>query len=175
MIRIIGMTRLVLFVVIASGCKQEAGTVVGTNMTSAANATPADSIRAAINAHVAHNGNLRPDAFDTEVKQLTLNGDHAQAQVEFRAKNGPGTMQLTYSLEKRDGAWVVAESTPSGSNFSHPTAGMPAQDNGAMPGGNTSVFDALDKMHDHANAGTAKLPPGHPPVNSDSSASGQQP
>jgi len=42
------------------------------------------------------------------VKQVTIDRDHAQAQVEFHVKNGPGTMQLTYALAKRDGAWSVS-------------------------------------------------------------------
>lgn len=164
---IAGTAGLVLFFMLASGCKQESGAVIG-NAISPENAAPADAIRTAIDAHLAHNGNLRRDSFSTEIKQLTFDGDHARAQVEFRTKSGPGAMQLTYSLEKKNGAWVVAESTPNGSNFSHPSAGMPAQSSGATSAGDPAVFDALDKMHDHPRAGDAKLPPGHPRINSDS-------
>jgi hypothetical protein len=42
---------------------------------------PEDSIRTAIQAHLAHKGTLNLQAFDTDVKQVTIDGDHAQAQV----------------------------------------------------------------------------------------------
>ncbi len=171
---IAGMAGFAFLITFTAGCKQQVGTI-GANASTPANATPSDAIRTAIDAHLAHNGNLRRDSFNTEIKQLTFDGDHAQAQVEFRTKNGPGAMELTYSLEKRNGTWVVAESTPNGSNFSHPSAGMPAQSSGAPSAGDPSVFDALDKLHDHANARAAKLPPGHPPINPNGSTSSQQP
>jgi len=172
---IVGVVGSFLLIVISSGCKQQAAKVAGVDSTPVANATPTDAIRAAIDAHIARNGNLRRDSFDTEVKQVTLDGDRAQAQVEFRAKNGPGAMQLTYSLEKRSGAWVVAESTPNGSNFSHPTAGMPVQKTGEASVGEPSVFQVLDKMHDRPDTGAVTLPPGHPPINSAGSSPAQQP
>src|SRR5689334_5364876 len=56
-----------------------------------------DGIRTAIQAHLAHKGTLNLQAFDTDVKQVTIQGDHAQAEVEFRLKGGPGAMQLTYA------------------------------------------------------------------------------
>lgn len=83
--------------------------------------SPEDSIRIAIQAHLAHQGNLNLQAFDTDVRQVTIQGGHATATVEFRVKGGPGAMQLNYVLEKRDGAWAVSESEPVGSNFSHPS------------------------------------------------------
>ena len=83
--------------------------------------TPESAIRTAIQAHLAHNGTLNLAAFQTEVKQVTIQGDRAQAEVEYRVKDGPGSMQLTYALQKRDNAWSVVESVPVGSNFSHPS------------------------------------------------------
>jgi hypothetical protein len=83
--------------------------------------TTEDAIRTAIQAHLAHKGTLNLSAFQTEVKQVAIQGDRAQAEVEYRVKDGPGSMQLTYALEKRDNAWSVVESVPVGSNFSHPS------------------------------------------------------
>ena len=127
---------------------------------------PEDSIRTAIQAHLAHKGTLNLQAFDTDVKQVTIDGDRAQAQVEFRVKGGPGSMQLTYALEKRDGNWSVIESDPVGSNFSHP-----ALDQGQSPpmngtaGASHSLADTLRSFKAEA-APEQPLPPGHPPVGS---------
>jgi hypothetical protein len=125
---------------------------------------PEASIRTAIQAHLAHKGTLNLQAFDTDVKQVAIQGDHAQAQVEFRVKGGPGAMQLTYALEKHDGGWSVIESDPVGSNFSHP-----ALDQGQTPGMNGtagashSLADTLRSFK--AGAAPAQpLPPGHPPL-----------
>jgi hypothetical protein len=147
------------------GCQQHVNSVSGTPAVASAAATPNDAIRTAIQAHLAHNGNLSLNSFDTEVKQVTFDGDHAQAQVEFHAKNGPGTMQLTYALAKRDGAWSVVESTPGGSNFSHPGLDKSQAPSaaGAM-GGGSDVFRALDNFHGAAATQQQNLPPGHPPV-----------
>jgi len=48
-----------------------------------------NDIRIAIEAHLAQKGTLNLKAFDTVVKHVTLQGDRAQAQVEFHVKNGP--------------------------------------------------------------------------------------
>src|ERR1700687_4114575 len=122
---------------VAVGCQQSGNSVSRAPAVASADAGQNDAIRSAIQAHLAHNGNLSLNSFDTEVKQVTFDGDHAQAQVEFHAKNGPGTMQLTYALAKRDGAWSVVESTPGGSNFSPPglDKSQPPAAAGAMGGG----------------------------------------
>jgi hypothetical protein len=123
---------------------------------------PEASIRTAIEAHLAHKGTLNLQAFDTDVKQVAIQGDHAQAEVEFRVKGGPGAMQLTYALEKRDGAWSVLESDPVGSNFSHPALGQgqtPGM-NGAA-GASHSLADTL-RSFKAGGAPAQPLPPGHP-------------
>jgi hypothetical protein len=147
------------------GCQQRANPVAAAPAVASADASPNDAIRNAIQAHLAHNGNLSLNSFDTEVKQVNFDGDHAQAQVEFHVKNGPGTMQLTYALAKRDGTWSVIESTPSSSNFSHPAldkSRAPAA-GGTMRGG-SGVFRALDNFRGGAVAPQQNPPPGHPPV-----------
>jgi hypothetical protein len=126
--------------------------------------SPEDSIRTAIRAHLAHKGTLNLQAFDTDVKQVTIQGDHAQAEVEFRVKSGPGVMQLTYALEKHEGAWSVVESDPLGSNFSHPALdqGQSPPINGAL-GASHSLADTLRSFKVGAPS-APPLPPGHPPV-----------
>ena len=133
----------------------------------AADQSPNGQIRTAIEAHLAHNSNLNLKSFDTDLKQVTIQGDHAEAQVEFRVKGGPGAMQLTYQLQKQAGAWSVVESNPVGSNFSHPalnqgqapsTPGTP----GAAPG---SLADTLRSFKQGGFGTSQPLPPGHPSLN----------
>ena len=86
------MKKMALLAVIATliaGCKNGSG--AGNSQAQ----TAENSVRAAIHDHLAHQGNLNLQAFDTDVKQVTIQGDHAQAEVEFRIKSGPGAMQLT--------------------------------------------------------------------------------
>lgn len=164
-------TGIILFVsaAVLAGCGHRSDSAAGAPIMASAEASSHDAIRTAIQAHLAHNGNLSLKSFDTEVKQVTFDGDRAQAQVEFHAKNGPGTMQLTYALVKRDGAWSVIGSTPGGGNFSHPgldKSKAPAG-SGAMPG-DSSIFHALDNLHDPTPPKPPNLPAGHPPVTASS-------
>jgi hypothetical protein len=150
------MKTIVLLALLASllGCKNEPRAVQAHS--------PETSISTAIQAHLAHKGSLNLQAFDTNVKQVTITGDHATAEVEFRVKGGPGAMQLTYALEKRDGAWSVIESDPVGSNFSHPALdpGQSPQTGGST-GASHSLADTLRSFQSGA-AASQPLPPGHP-------------
>jgi len=149
----------------AIGCQQRGNPVAVAPAVASVDASPNDAVRTAIQAHLGHNGNLSLNSFDTEVKQVNFDGDHAQAQVEFHVKNGPGTMQLTYALAKRDGVWSVVESTPAGSNFSHPPLDKSQAPAAGDPmGGGSDIFRALDKVHGGASANQQKLPPGHPSI-----------
>jgi hypothetical protein len=160
----ISMIFLVAAVMLLS-CKQQGASVSGASAAPSANADPNDAIRTVIQARIAHNGNLNLQSFDTEVKQITIDGAHARAQVEFHAKNGPGAMQFTYALEKRDGAWFVVESNPGGGNFAHPALdGSQTPSQMGTGGANSSVFQTLDKLHGRTAANSQNLPPGHPPI-----------
>jgi len=155
------MKTMVLWVLLASlmvGCKNHE------EPASSASLGPEASIRTAIQAHLAHQGSLNLQAFDTDVKQVNLQGDHATAQVEFRVKGGPGAMQLTYSLEKHDGAWSVIDSDPAGSNFSHPglNPGQTSETPG-VSGPSHSLAETL-RSFKIGPPPAQSLPPGHPPV-----------
>ena len=140
------------------GCKNGPGAAPGEVQ------GPNEAIRSAIEAHLAHRGTLNLKAFDTELKQVTIQGNHATAQAEFRVKGGPGVMQLTYALEQRDGAWSVVESDPVGSNFSHPAldqgSSAPAM---GTAGSSHSLADTL-RSFQISPPSTQTLPPGHPPI-----------
>ena len=158
---------LALIAASLAGCKQRADSLPVASAPAAAqlDTGPNAPIKTAIEAHLSHNGNLKLDSFDMEVKQVTFDGDHAKAQVEFHAKSEGGTMQLTYALAKQNGQWSVVESTPNGSNFSHPganTGQVPAA--GGKTGDDSSVFQTLDKLHEGKGGPGQNLPPGHPPV-----------
>jgi hypothetical protein len=165
---------LVLSAATVAGCQQH-GNSSGAPSVARVDVSPNDAIRTAIQAHLAHNGNLNLKSFDTEVKQVTIDRDRAEAQVEFHVKNGTGMMQRTYALAKREGAWSVVESMPVDSNFSHPTLGQaqaPAE--GGAIGGESSVFRALDNFHGRVATPPQNLPPGHPPVVASPNGGGQQ-
>lgn len=53
-----------------------------------------DAIRASIEKHLNGRPDLNLSAMDREVKQVSVNGDHASAQVEFRLKGGDARMEI---------------------------------------------------------------------------------
>jgi hypothetical protein len=124
---------LILLCMVGAGC----GRTVGDN----------DAIRSAINAHLAGKSNLNTNAFDTEIQKVVIQGAQAEADVAFRVKGGPGTMQLTYELRKTGATWAVVESSPVGSNFTHPALNG-AGENG--PGSTPSLpsRDIMDAIHE---------------------------
>ncbi len=112
-------------------------------------ASDSQAIRAAVQNHLAERGTLNLAAMDTQVKQFSVEGDHATAQVEFRAKQGGPAMEMTYNLQRQGGAWMVTSGRPSGGEMSHPSTegGMPPS---AVPGG--------------VHSSTPELPASHPPT-----------
>ena len=155
---------LVVSAVVSAACQHRNNSISGTPVLASADASPTDAIRAAIQAHLAHNGNLSLQSFDTELKLVKREGDHAQALVEFHVKNGAGTMQLTYALTKRDETWSVVGSTPGGSNFSHPDLDLAQVPADRTVGGDSAIFQVLDNLHGSAARPPQNLPPGHTPV-----------
>ncbi len=131
-----------------------------------------DLIRAAIMKHLSSIGTLNMNAMDMDVRSVSVNGNNAHAEVEFRPKTGgaPGAgMQVAYNLQKRDGAWIVLGSQALG-GMQHPVAGQNSRTNQNLP----NFHDLLNQPGTPAQ-GT--LPPGHPPVTSqppNSQSSGQR-
>src|SRR5205807_4315580 len=81
-----------------------------------------DAIRAGIEKHLSGLTGMNMSAMDREVKQVSINGDHATAQVEFRAKQGTATMQVEYTLDRQGAQWnVVGSQHKMGQN---PRSGM---------------------------------------------------
>jgi hypothetical protein len=135
-----------------------------------------DAIRAGITQHLAGVGTLNMSAMDMDIRIVSINGNEAHAEVEFRPKTGapPGAgMQVGYNLEKRDSAWVVLKSQPAGGVIEHPELGQDPHQNQNVHSG------ALPNIRDMFNpAGTSApgaLPPGHPPVKPQTSKQDQTP
>src|ERR1700716_3018471 len=131
-----------------------------------------DAIRAGIMQHLTGVGTLNMSAMVMDIQKVSINGNQAHAEVEFRPKTGSpqgAGMQVSYNLEKRDGAWVVQKTQPAGGLIQHP-------DPSKNPHLNQDVHSGgLPNFSDVLNPGSATapgaLPPGHPPVNSERPAS----
>jgi hypothetical protein len=102
-----------------------------------------EEIRSAINARLATQSSLNTGAFDTDIQKIVVNGNQATADVAFKLKGGPGSMQLTYNLAKNGGKWSVVESNPI--TFSH--SGPDANGNGAPAGAGAPPSDVIDAIH----------------------------
>jgi hypothetical protein len=125
----------------------------------------ADGIRSGINQHLASLKTLNLDAMDMNVTSVSIQGNQAQAQVEFRPKTGSpqgAGMQVSYTLTKQNGQWIVQNSQPSGGGIQHPGPGENPHMDSASPSS-----DSLPNFRDlvPGGASSSSLPPGHPPVN----------
>jgi hypothetical protein len=104
-----------------------------------------DAIRASIEKRLNGRADLNLSVMDREVKQVSVNGDHASATVEFRLKGSDAKMEIEYTLERQGKEWTVLSSQPMGMDNSH--SGM-----GQAPSGTP-------------DSGGGHVPQGHPPVN----------
>ncbi len=125
-----------------------------------------DAIRAAIVQHLSGLKTLNLNAMDMDLRSVAINGSLAHAEVEFRPKTGAplgAGMQVSYNLEKRDGAWLVLKSQAAGGRIQHPDPGQNAHNNpGVHPSGLPNFSDVLNPG---GGASQGSLPAGHPPIN----------
>ena len=125
----------------------------------------ADAIRSGINQHLASLKTLNLGAMDMNITSVSIQGNQAQAQVEFKPKTGgpPGAgMQVSYTLQKQNGLWVVQNTQPAGGSIQHPAPGEnPPMNSTSSTSGSMPNFRELVPGGANSNA----LPPGHPPVN----------
>ena len=131
MTRWISTCTMILLFALATGCKKQV--------------SDQDAIRAGIDKHLSGLAGMNMSAMDLEVKQVTINGDHATAQVEFHAKQGTATMQVDYTLDRQGAEWNVVSSQPKMGQNQRLGMGTPPP---GSPG-----------------AGSNSMPQGHPPVN----------
>ena len=124
-----------------------------------------DAIRASIEKHLASRADLNLGAMDREVKQITVNGDQATAQVEFRLKQGGGNMQVNYALAKQGGEWTVLVSQPAtGGQLSHPRMDQPLPN--APQSNAPGTLPSFDNLLRNGPSNGGNSPPAeHPRVN----------
>jgi hypothetical protein len=76
---------------------------------------------------------------------VSINRDQAQANAEFRLKQGGTSMLMTYFLERHAGGWIVIRNQPGGGQFAHPpmdqTHTGPAPPQMPMPDVNSFFFN----------------------------------
>jgi hypothetical protein len=99
------------------------------------------AMRTAIEAYLSQRGNLNLAGMDMDVQVTRQDERTADVNVVFRAKQGGGSMQMSYQLERQGEGWVVKGSR-SGMGGDHPAVG----------GG--------------ATAPSGDMPAAHPPVQS---------
>lgn len=164
-----GMRRLVLTLAFAAA--------VLSNAACKKRASDNDAIRAGIMQHLSAIGTLNMSAMDMDIRSVSVNGNQAHAEVEFRPKTGgtPGAgMQVAYNLEKRDGAWVVLNTQPLGGMIQHPDPNKNPHTNQDVHSGALPNFN--DVLNPSGASTPGALPPGHPPIGSQpqsSQSSGQ--
>ena len=129
------------------------------------------AIRSGIMQHLSAIGTLNMSAMDMDVRSVSINGNQAHAEVEFRPKGGASGagMQVAYNLEKRDGAWVVLKTEPLGSKFEHPDPNQNPHKRQDVHSGELPNFS--DVLNPVASPRAKALPAGHPPVGSAEPAS----
>ena len=99
------MGTILLLLVITGGCKSQ----------NKASANDEDAVRAGIQRHLSDSG-INVDAMNQETKKITINGDQALVDVDFRAKNGDQNfdMVVEYVLQRKNGQWDVVKTQPVG-------------------------------------------------------------
>jgi hypothetical protein len=129
--------------------------------------TPADAIREGIQQHLRTLNTLNLSAMDINITNISINQNTAQAQAEFVPKTGApagAAMRVSYSLEKRNDAWVVVKTGALGGAIEHPDPG--ANPHSQAPPG--SVHGNLPNFRDIIPSTTpdsgSTLPPGHPVI-----------
>jgi hypothetical protein len=130
-----------------------------------------DAVRAGIHQHLVAVGTLNMNAMDMDIRSLSVNGNQAHAEVEFRPKGNPSGagMQVAYNLEKRDGAWVVSKTQPLGGMIQHPDPNQNPQSIRDVHSGTLPNFKEM--LNSTASPAQGVLPPGHPALGSSQSNS----
>ena len=119
-----------------------------------------DAIRAGILQHLTSIGTLNMSAMDMDVRSVSVNGNQAHAEVEFRPRNGaPGAgMHVAYNLEKREGAWVVLKTQSLGGMIQHPDPGQNPHTNPDVHSGAMPNFNEILKQPTRPPQGTKPNP-----------------
>jgi hypothetical protein len=83
--------------------------------------TDQEAVEEAIQRHLEENKGINMSAMEMRVSKVQINGDQAQADAEFRLKQGGTSMSMTYFLERHADGWLVIRNQPNSSGqFAHP-------------------------------------------------------
>src|SRR5882762_956185 len=129
-----------------------------------------DAVRAGIMQHLTAVGTLNISAMEMDIRSVSINGNQAHAEVEFRPKTGgaPGAgMQVAYNLEKRNGSWTVLKTQAAGGMIQHPNPNQNPHQNQNVHSSSLPNFN--DVLNPAGAPAQGALPPGHPPVTSQQS------
>jgi hypothetical protein len=129
-----------------------------------------DAVRAGIMQHLTAVGTLNISAMEMDIRSVSINGNQAHAEVEFRPKTGgvPGAgMQVAYNLEKRDGSWTVLKTQAAGGMIQHPDPSQNPHQNQDVHSSSLPNFN--DVLNPAGAPAQGALPPGHPPIASQQS------
>jgi hypothetical protein len=128
-----------------------------------------DAVRDGIRQYLSSLNTLNLSAMDMNVTNVKIDGNQAQADVEYTPKSGgaPGAgMKVSYSLEKRGEQWVVVKKNAKGGSIEHPAPGAnPHAQPGEVHGNMPNFKDILPPASGSSSSGDT-LPPGHPAVTS---------
>jgi hypothetical protein len=136
-----------LLLIASAGCKKARG--------------DQEAIRESVKNHLHGNQSLNLAAMDMSFQQIRVEGDKAEADVQFLLKQGGVTMQMAYFLERHAGDWIVVKSQPVEGQFSHPP--MDQTHSNMAPSG--EVHSALPRIDDFFK--------GAPPATPDANSPGQ--
>lgn len=126
----------------------------------------ADAIRDGINQHLAGLKTINLSAMDMDITNYSVQGNQAQAQVEFRPKGGgPAGMQVSYTLQKQNGAWTVQNAQPMNMGSLQQSGATANPNMPSAPSSSGSMPNFHDLVPGGGSSGGNSLPPGHPPVN----------
>lgn len=100
-----------------------------------------DAVRAGIVEHLNKGSGLDLSLMDLQISSVSFDGSTAKAAVTFRPKSAPDQgMQMNYTLESKDGKWVVVGKTGSGAAAGHGSGmGAPAPSAEPLPQGHPPV------------------------------------
>lgn len=97
------------------------GAVSSAAVSSSAPQNDRDAIIGAIQKHLSDNKGINMAAMDMNVGNVAIEGDQAQADTEFRLKQGGTSMLIKYFLQRHPGGWIVVRNeTNSSGQFAHP-------------------------------------------------------
>ena len=147
---------LCLLAALIVGCsKNEAGVGTGGSGSTDSSAATApasdrDAIVAAIQEHLRGNAGIKMSVMEMNVTSVSIQGDQAQANTEFRLKQGGASMKITYNLERHATNWMVLSNQPDGGQFVHPP--MDKNHSGAASNPTEPLPDATEFLKNHAPA-----------------------